>query len=220
MIGGLYDWGIELVATSSGARTISEVLLFGVVPMGSPVLPAILAFFEGGILVLAAFELTRGVLDGGRRSLRVGMSLVLGLCALISLESLLRSRLPDVVAANADAATLTVRALFAPRSLALLAVSGGATLVYISIAERRDPGARKGLLAWYLSILFAAGVWYTPVFLAGTRQIAVLIGGAFEPAGIAEQIAVLFGFSLLVEAAGFYLPVYGILRSLGPFERR
>ena len=209
-VGGLYNSGIELLAATSGTRTITAVELFGVVPVGFPVLPLILGFFEGGVLVLAAFELTRGVLERDRRALAVGSSIVAVLCLLISAGAV---AMPRYLAAHPDAATRTVRALFMPGSLAILAAGWAVALAYVfGLGAAR---ARRGLLVWYLTVTATAGIWYTPVFVSGTRRIATLVDGTYQPVGMVEQIMVLYGFSLLFEAAGYYLPVYVILRRVG-----
>lgn len=215
LVGGLYDSVIELLAAGSGARTVTPVALFGVLPVGFPVLPLILGFFEGGVLVLAAFELTRGILERDRRALRVGAGIVVALCVLITIGAV---GMPGYLAAHPEEMIRTVRTLFAPTSLLILAASWGLTLAYVfGLGSARDP---KGLLVWYLTLLLAAGVWYTPVFVSGTRRIAALVDGTYQPVGMVEQVAVLYGFSLLFEAAGFYLPVYVILRWLGLLGRR
>jgi len=214
-VGGLYNWGIELMAAASSTRTITPVALFGVVPVGFPVLPLILGFFEGGVLVLAAFELTRGILERNRRALAVGGGVVAVLGLLIAVGA---ARMPSYLATHPEGATLTVRALFRPSSLAILAACWGVALAYAFALG--DAGDRTGLLVWYAALTVAAGVWYTPAFLSGTRRIATLVNGAYQPAGTVEQVAVLYGFSLLFEAAGFYLPVYVILRGFGLLGRR
>lgn len=218
-IGGFYDWGIELVAAWSGTRTITPVELFGVLRVGFPLLPLILGFFEGGILVLAAFELTRGILERSRRSLTVGMGLVLGLGLLIVLGALGAGRLATWTG-HTDPATLTVRALFTSGSLTLLAACWAVAFAYAFVLRRRDPEEPTGLLVWYGTILFAGTLWYLPIFLSGTRRIATLVDGAYRPVGTLEQIAVFFGFSMAFEAAGFFLPVYVILRALRLMGRR
>ena len=49
---------------------LPAVRLFGAVPVGFPALPLILGFFEGGVLLLAAFQIVRGVREHDRRALR------------------------------------------------------------------------------------------------------------------------------------------------------
>jgi len=216
LVGGLYDSVIELLAAGSGARTVTPVALFGVLPVGFPVLPLILGFFEGGVLVLAAFELTRGVLERDRRALRVGAGIVVALGALITIGAA-GTDMPGYLVAHPEARVRTVRALFAPASLLILAASWGLTLAYVF--GRGSAGDPKGLLVWYVTLLLAAGVWYTPVFVSGTRRIAALVDGTYQPVGMVEQIAVLYGFSLLFEAAGFYLPVYVLKKAFrSPFD--
>lgn len=215
VVGGLFNSGIELLAAASGTRTVTAVALFGVLPIGFPFLPLILGFFEGGVLVLAAFELTRGLVERDRLALRVGAGIVVVLCLLISIGA---AGMPGYLAAHPEAATRTVRALFTPGSLRILVACWGVALAYVFwIGDARD---RRNLFVWYATLVGTAGTWYTPVFLSGTRHIAALVDGVYQPVGMLEQIAVLYGFSLLWEAAGYYLPVYVMLRLLGLFAPR
>ena len=108
--------------------------------------------------------------------------------------------------------TLTVRRLFTLPSLAILAAAYAVPLAYV-FGLRRGEWREVGLLLlWYGCVVLTAGVWYTPVFVSGARRIAVLADGAYLSVGMEQQLAVLYGFSLLGEAAGFYLPVYLIFR--------
>jgi hypothetical protein len=190
-------------------RAIAEARLFGVVTAGYPLLPFILGFFEGGVLLLTGYEILRGLRDGDRLALRVGLGLTLGLLAPIVPGALLmRAQL----AADPQAMTLTTRALFRPGSLALLvacyAVATGWS-ARLSPTPARD---RRGLVAWYAIVAAVAATWYTPACLSGGRTIGTLQDGIWAPVGLPQQVAVLYGFSILFEAAGFYLPVYVLLR--------
>jgi len=217
VVGGLYNSGIELLAATSGTRTVTDVQLFGVLPVGFPVLPLILGFFEGGVLILVGFQLVRGILERDRRALWVGLGVMGTLCALISVGA---ASMREQLAANPDALTLTVRALFTPGSLAILGGCCGVALAYVFGVRRGDARERKMLLLWAAGIALTCAAWYTPVFLSGARRISALVDGSYVPVGMFEQIAVLYGFSLAFEAAGFYLPVYVILRALGLIGRQ
>jgi hypothetical protein len=209
VIGGLYDTGVELLAQGSGVRAMPEVRLFGVVPIGFPVLPFILGFFEGGVLLLAGFQIVRGVLERDRRALRVGLGIVLGLAAIIVLASL---GMKAGLATDPQAFELTARALFSKGSLVILSLCYALSIGYALLNLGGDGRDRRGLLLWYLAVAVIAATWYTPAFLAGTRGIASLEDGAYVRVSLVEQIAVLYGYSIVFEAAGFYLPVYVILR--------
>ncbi len=208
-IGGLYGTGVELLAQSSGIRTLPAVRLFGAVPVGFPALPLILGFFEGGVLLLAAFQIVRGVREHDRRALQVGAAIVLGLAAMIAVGSLeIRVRL----ATGAASAELTARALFSKGSLLTLFFCYALAIGYAARGGRAGGDDRRGLLLWYLTVALIAATWYTPAFLTSVREIAVDGDGAYVSAGLPEQIALLYGYSIVFEAAGFYLPVYVILR--------
>lgn len=209
LAGGLYNTGVEVLAQTSGVRTMPDVLLFGTLPVGFPVLPFILGFFEGGVLLLAGFEVVRGLLERERRSLRVGAAIVVGVLALV---------IVGVVAMRARAAghgavvEVTARALFSSGSLLILSVCYAVGIGFALLDVRGDGHDRRGLLLWYVVVASIAAAWYTPAFVAGTRGIARLQDGAYVPPGTIEQVAVLYGYSIVFEAAGFYLPVYVLLR--------
>ena len=209
VIAGLYNSVIELLAQGSGVRAIPDVRLFGVLPVGYPLLPFILGFFEGGVLLLTGFAILRGLREGDRRALRVGLGIAVGLLALIIAGALqMRAQL----AADPQSLTLTTRALFRPGSLAILAACYAVGLGYAFGASRTPARDRRGLLAWYAIIAVVAATWYTPAFLTGGRSIGTLRNGTWALVSLPEQIAVLYGYSIVFEAAGFYLPVYVILR--------
>lgn len=208
-IAGIYDAVVELVAQGSGVRAIPEARLFGVAPVGYPVLPFILGFFEGGVLLLTGYEILRGERDGDRRARRVGLGLALGLLALIIPGALfMRAQL----AADPSALTITSRALFRPGSLALLAACYAIAIGWVALASPTPARDRRGLLAWYAIVAAVAAIWYTPAFLTGGRGVGILQDGAWVPVSLPRQIGVVYGFSILFEAAGFYLPVYVLLR--------
>ncbi len=212
VVGGLYDSAIEMLAATSGTRTITAVQLFGVIPVGFPLLPLILGFFEGGVLLLVGFELVRGILERDRAALAVGLGVMGALWALIAVGAAV---MHAQLAANASDLTLTVRPLLTPGSLVILAGCYSVALAYVFGVRRGDRRERQGLFLWYACIAITAAAWYTPVFVSGGRRIAALVDGSYLPVSMGEQLAVLYGFSLLFEAAGFYLPVYVILRALG-----
>ncbi len=209
VIGGLYNSGIELLAQGSGVRTILDVRLFGVLPVGYPLLPLILGFFEGGVLLLTGFEILRGLRERDRRALRVGIGITAGLLALIIPGALqMRAQL----AADPQSLALTTRGLLRPGSIAILAACYSVGLGYAFLASPTPRRDRRGLLGWYAIIAAVAVTWYTPAFLTGGRSIGTLQNGTYTLVSLPEQIAVLYGYSIVFEAAGFYLPVYVILR--------
>ena len=209
LVGGLYNSAVELLAQGSGVRVIADARLFGALALGYPLLPFLLGFFEGGVLLLTGYEILRGLRDGDRRALRVGLGLTLGLLALIVPGALLmRAQL----AADPRALTLTTRALFRPGSIALLLACYAAAFGWASRFSPTPARDRRGLLAWYAIVAAVAATWYTPAFLTGGRSIGTLQGGAGTLVDLPTQVAVLYGFSILFEAAGFYLPVYVLLR--------
>lgn len=209
LIGGLYDTAVELLAQATGVRGMPEVRLFGRWAVGFPVLPFILGFFEGGVLLLAGFGLVRGVLAHDRRALVLGVGVAGGLAAIIVLATLaMKARL----GLDPNAFEITSRALFSKGSLLILAACYSLSIGYACLdrgGERRD---WRGLLLWYGSIALVAATWYTPAFAAGVRGIATLHDGQFTTVSLGEQFLVLYGYSIVFEAAGFYLPVYVILR--------
>lgn len=116
------------------------------------------------------------------------------------------------LAADPQALTLTTRALFRPGSLALLVVCYAVAVGWAALISPTPGRDRHGLLAWYAIVACVAATWYTPAFLTGGRSIGTLQDGTWTLVGLPQQVAVLYGFSILFEAAGFYLPVYVILR--------
>ena len=210
VVGGVYDSMVELLAQGSGVRGIADARLFGAIRVGYPALPFLLGFFEGGVLLLTGYGVVRGVMDRDRSALRLSLVLAAGLFGMISLGA---ARMSVQLAADPGALTVTTRALFSKGSLAILALCYAVAVGYV-LMRASDRRARRGLLLWYLAVAAVAALWYTPLFVSGGRVIAELRGGHYLPVGMAEQIAVLYGYSILFEAAGFYLPVYVVLRML------
>jgi hypothetical protein len=210
VIGGLYDSAVELLAQGSGVRHIPDASLFGAVRVGYPALPFILGFFEGGVLLLTGYGVVRGVMDRDRSALRVSLLLAAGLFVMISIGAV---RTSAQLAADPEALTVTTRALFSKGSLVILALCYAVAVGYV-LGRASDPRARRGLLLWYVAVAAVGALWYTPLFVSGGRVIAELRDGGYVPVGLSEQIAVLYGYSILFEAAGFYLPVWVVLRML------
>jgi hypothetical protein len=209
VIGGLYDSGIELLAQGTGVRAGPDASLFGVMPIGYPLLPFVMGFFEGGILLLAGFEILRGVTQRDRRSLRTGLGVTGTLAAFIVAGAVVgRARLET----HPDLLILTTRVLFSKGSVAILVLCYGVSLAYVFLARSARAADRRRLLIWYAAVSTVAAIWYTPLFVTGGRRIATLVDGAYVPVGILEQLAILYGYSIVFEAAGFYLPVYVVLR--------
>lgn len=212
VIAGLYDSVVELLAQGSGVRAVPEARLFGALPLDYPFLPFVLGFFEGGVLLLTGYEILRAVQDGNRAAGRAALTLGLGLFALISIGAAATSA---QLRTDPGALAVTSRALFSRGSLLLLALCYGVSLAYVFLGRGNGARERRGLAVWYVGVALVAAVWYTPVFVAGVRVIGTLHEGAYVPVGPLEQIAVLYGYSIVFEAAGFYLPVYVILRLVG-----
>ena len=84
VIAGSYDSAVELLAQGSGVRTIAGAQIFGAIMVGYPVLPFILGFFEGGVLLLVGYGILRGIQERDRRAMRMALILTVTLCALIS----------------------------------------------------------------------------------------------------------------------------------------
>lgn len=212
VVAGLYDSAVELIAQGSGVRLIPDVQLFGVLPLGYPFLPFILGFFEGGVLLLTGYEILRAVQDGNEAAKRTAFALTLGLFVLISIGTIATSAQLKL---DPDALAVTSRTLFSPSSLLLLAFCYGVSLAYVFGGKGNGARERWGLAVWYAGVAIVAAVWYTPPLIGGTRVIGTLRDGVYVPVGWFEQIAVLYGYSIVFEAAGFYLPVYVILRLVG-----
>jgi len=212
VIAGLYDSAVEIAAQASGVRAIADARLFGTIPVVFPFLPFILGFFEGGVLLLTGFETHRAIVEGDTNAARRAFALTAILFALMSIGAVTtRTQLQ----ADPSMLAITRRALFAPGQIVLLALCYGVSLAYVFSRKSGGTQARRGLALWYGCVALIAALWYTPAFAAGIRIIATASDGTYVPVDLATQVRLLYGYSIVFEAAGFYLPVFVLLHALG-----
>ncbi len=209
LLGGFYNSLIECLAQGSRTRMITETRLFRLIPVGYPFLPLIMGFFEGGILILIGYHLVKWFLNRDGRSGRIAGVLTAAMAALAGAGALLMNA---ELARRPGSLIVTRRALFSPGTLILLSLCFLGSWFYFFRRKGADARGRRGLLVWCAGLPLVSAIWYTPLFIFGTRFVETALGGSFSRVGLGLQIMLLYGYSVIFEAAGFYLPVFIILQ--------
>jgi len=202
IITGLLHSVIELTAQGSGIRVISETYLFGKIYVTYPFLPFILGFFEGGFYCLMAYHFVRIMIHSDRFSLKFFSTISICIFILISLGA---------IAMHSGTYIITRRAIFNIGNLILLSICIGVSLGYFLLNKNVTSEHRKSFFYYYLGLVLITAIMVIPLHIAGTRFIEVCVGGTYYYASIPEQILVMYGYSLVFEAAGYFLPFYIII---------
>ncbi len=199
---GLLHSVIELVAEGTGVRVISETYLFGKLFISYPFLPFILGFYEGGIFCLMAYHFVRILINKDRFSLKFFLIFGIGFLVLITLGAF-RMQSGSII--------FTRRQIFSLGNLILLLICYTIAIGYFTLKKNISSRVRKSFLLFYLGLILITALMVIPLHIGGIRFIEVYEGGSYYYASILEQILVLYGYSLVFEAAGFFLPFYVLI---------
>ncbi|MFW9898724.1 MAG: hypothetical protein ACFFDO_05630 [Candidatus Thorarchaeota archaeon] len=203
---GIGDTIIELLASASGIRIVEETYLFGVFYVGFPLLPVIMGFFEGGVQCIIAYHLIQGIMLKNKLSLKFSLSYLI-----VTIIIMMFSRLSAFFNVSQNSIGITRRSIFSLGSILLLISCYLVSFGYFFLNKTINKRERISFLLWYLFIMIV----YFPVFLIShitmTRFIEIEQNGTYEVAPLLEQILVLYGYGLVLEAGGFFLPYYVII---------
>ncbi|MBD3229885.1 MAG: hypothetical protein GF329_17010 [Candidatus Lokiarchaeota archaeon] len=208
IISGLWNCFIELSAFIFAVRSVDETLLFGFLRVGFPYVQLIMGFYEGGVQCLVAYHLIRAVMRRDKSSLIFSSEYLVITNSIIGLI--------DVFNIDASSTTISItrREVFSLGSILLLIISFLISFGYFFLKKSITKREKKSFLLWYLFIM----VVYFPIFLIShismNRFIEIQLNGSYIIAPLFDQIAVLYGYGLGFEAAGFFLPIYVILHAL------
>ena len=112
--------------------------------------------------------------------------------------------------AVAGGSTYTSREIFNQGALILLAIFYSVSIGYFLLNKKVTTAHRKSFVYFYLGLILVTALMVIPLHIMGIRFIEVDLGGIVY-ASFPEQILVMYGYSLALEAAGFFLPFYVLI---------
>ncbi|MFX1450086.1 MAG: hypothetical protein ACFFCM_04545, partial [Promethearchaeota archaeon] len=199
---------IELIAEGTGTRVISITYLFGILQIGYPFTAFILGFFEGGLFCLIGYHIVRIFMNRDKFSLKF-TSIVSIIFLIFSTLGGLNTRMS--LKSNPFVLTITRREIFSIGALILLIISYTVSFSYFFLNKNVPSNHRISLIYFYLGVIFFTAVLIVPIHILGVRFIEVYQNFIFMNASFIEQIIVMYGYSIVLEAAGFFLPFYVII---------
>ncbi len=108
-------------------------------------------------------------------------------------------------------ATFTRREIFSLGPVILLSIFIIISFGYFIFNRRVTTVHRKSFFYFYLGLFLVTAMMVIPLHILGIRFIEVYQEGTYVYASFFEQIAVMYGYSLAIEAAGFFLPYYVLI---------
>lgn len=207
IISGLYHTGIELLAQGTGNREVPEITI-NTITIGYPFLPFILGFFEGGLFCLIAYHFVNYIIQKSSFSKKFALiltSILLGFIILNSVKSYF-----DLLV-DTSGYDFTAREIFSWLTIILLIISFVISFGYFFLNKNISKIYKKSFMYWYLGLIIFTFVLCFPLNIFGIRYIASFDGSSYVTVSILEQFLVLYVYSLSLEAAGFFLPIYIIL---------
>ncbi|MFX0139968.1 MAG: hypothetical protein ACFFDN_40375 [Candidatus Hodarchaeota archaeon] len=207
-ITGILHSIIELVAEGTGTRVISTTYLFGIFQIGYPFTAFILGFFEGGLFCLMGYHIVRILMN--RDSFSLKFTSILSIIFLtFSTLGAINTRMS--LKSNPFVMTITRREIFSIGAIILLIISFVGSFGYFFLKKNIPSEHKISLIYFYLGVIFFTAVLTVPLHLLGVRFIEVYQNFVFMYASFIEQIIVMYGYSIVLEAAGFFLPFYVII---------
>ncbi len=201
---------LEGIAEGTGVRTTQHATLFGR-PIRFPVTSLITGAFEGGVVVSVAYLLVLAVI----RDNRLAGALFLALCLVFAGTGVAGVRAIHRQARDRpEAVSFTRRTMFASRALLVLAASYGGTLWYVLGRQGAAAGEARAFLLYYLGIVLFTTILAYPLHAGRLRYIEVERNGTFAVASAWEQVILMYGFNLPLEA-GWYAGTFVVLHWLG-----
>lgn len=209
---GLHS-GMEIFAQLAGVRKVTNAKVLGV-PVGFPIPCLITGLFEGGLISLAAYHFVRAVVNQDRFSIGFFISLVV-VFGILSMMGALRIRTQR----NSDPTVLhfTRRKLFSAGSLWLLFILFALTGGYFALIGTIQTHERVTILYFLAGVALFLSVLIVPFHYLRVRFIERQEEDEVVPAGLAEQIVIMYPFNTMLET-GWFVHHYMLFHFLGLIE--
>ncbi|MFX1338300.1 MAG: hypothetical protein ACFFDK_06805 [Promethearchaeota archaeon] len=194
----------ELIAQGVGTRIIEDAYLFNV-PINYPITAIIIGFFEGGFIALGAYHFVRVLANKDPLSIKfviITLTILMGFLLLGSYYMRIQ------IDSNLSPVTLTRRDIFAPNAIILLIFLFSITITYFSLSKKVQPNERITLLYWYLGLALFSLLLVLPTHIFQVRYIEVKNNGGYAPVSVIEQIIIMYGYNICIEATGFLIYIY------------
>jgi hypothetical protein len=209
IIAGVINTCIELFIQGFGIRIVEDAYFFGL-PIGFPFVSFIMGFYEGGVKTLLAYHFVKLVVDRNKFSKKFFAFLffiVLGSFITYSSITVVQSSMGTITP------TLTVRDMFSPVTITLLVIAFGGSALYF-LSNKDIPRSRKWTLLYYeLGVVLYLLAFLLPLHISSLRYIGVEMGSSV-PAGLFEQIVLMYGYFLFFEGVGVNIIIYPTIYSL------
>jgi hypothetical protein len=207
VISGLYHTIIELLAQGTGNREVPEITINNIT-IGYPFLPFILGFFEGGLFCLIAYHFVNYMIQKSNFSKKFAVILTIILLIFIILNSI-KSYFDLLI--DTSAYDFTAREIFSVPTIILMILCFAVSFGYFFLNKNVSKVYKKSFIYWYIGLIIFTFALCFPLNIFGIRYIASFNGSSYVAVSVLEQFLVLYVYSLSLEAAGFFLPIYIIL---------
>lgn len=207
IISGLYHTGIELLAQGTGNREVPEITI-NAITIGYPFLPFVLGFFEGGLFCLVAYHFVNYMIQKSRFSKKFVVIFTIVLLFFIILNSI-KSYFDLLI--DPSGYDFTAREIFSVPTIILIIICFVIPFGYFFLNKNISKIYKKSFIYWYIGLIIFTLALALPLNVFGVRYIAAYNGSSYVPVSILGQFLVLYVYSLSLEAAGFFLPIYIIL---------
>ncbi|MBD3228286.1 MAG: hypothetical protein GF329_08855 [Candidatus Lokiarchaeota archaeon] len=207
IISGLYHTGIELLAQGTGVREVPEITI-GTIIIGYPFLPFVLGLFEGGIFCLIAYHFVRYMIQRSNFSKKF-ILIFTGIILFFLIMNSIKSYFDLLIGASGY--KFTAREIFSIPTIIIIIICFAISFGYFFLNKNISKIYKKSFIYWYIGLVIFTLVLVLPLNVFGIRYIASYNGTTYVAVSIIEQILVLYIYSLSLEAAGFFLPIYIIL---------
>ncbi len=199
---------LELVAQGTGTRKIENAYVFNNIPLIYPFTAFILGFFEGGLFCLAAYYFVKSVALKDKFSTKIFIALSVSLFIIIFLGAITMRISID---SGASDVSLTRRDIFSPYSLILMIILYSFSIGYFALNKSIPKKEKLTLLYFYLGVNIFTFIVIFPNHIMGIRYIEKSLDGTYITASLLEQILVMYGYNIGLDAAGYFMAYYVII---------
>lgn len=208
LITGTLHSVVELIAEGVGTRVISITTLFGIIKLGYPFTAFILGFFEGGLFCLMAYYVVRIFMNKDRFALKFVLIFSIIFSILITLGAI---NMNMTIKSNPFSIIFTRREIFSSTAIILLILFFIISFSYFFLNKKILFKYKKSLLYFYFGMIYVTVLFIVPLHILAIRFIEVNQNNIFIYASLTEQIIIMYGFNIGLEAAGYFLPYYIII---------
>ncbi|MHA1271310.1 MAG: hypothetical protein ACTSPY_16070 [Candidatus Helarchaeota archaeon] len=208
---------LELVAQGVGDRVVETTYLFGIIPVGYPIIPIIIGLFEGGLVGISGVLLMRGVVYKDKFSIKV-LLLIVGILLLFEIIGTVMIR--NNLAIDPSALEITRRHLFTPGSAALLIATYSIGILGIIPWKKIPKKIKWGLLYYYFGLIIISAGMVIPLHITGVRYIEYFNGSTYVRADPFLDILIMYGYNAMIESAGYFMAYYVIFYYLKLLKNR